>query len=172
VASEQELVERLATKDHRLDAMRALLGGVNATDLRAVQPADGAFHALVRGLVHENPVVRWWSVQLLDHCADVRAINALVPVLDDPVPRVRRNAVHALSCAMCKPAWSGELPVGVRGKLAEMAETDPNAKVRAVARIAVTCRPNHQPSADSEGLNQPTGRSTSCWCCMMAAVVL
>ncbi|MGH9271669.1 MAG: hypothetical protein ACRDZ2_10400, partial [Ilumatobacteraceae bacterium] len=61
------LVEALGNKQRRTDAMRALVGGVTATELRAVTPSDDVFDGLVRGTKHPNPVVRWWSVQLLDH---------------------------------------------------------------------------------------------------------
>jgi HEAT repeat protein len=68
------------------------MGAVNARDLRAVTVSDVVFDALVHGLAHDNPSVRFWSVQLLDDCPDPRAIAAIAPLLDDPVPRVRRNA--------------------------------------------------------------------------------
>lgn len=139
VTPEQELVERLASKSDRVDVIRSLLGGVNATDLRSVHLTDAAFDALSGGLEHRNPQVRWWSIQLLDHCADLRAIEAIVPLLDDPVARVRRNAVHALSCAACKPDWSGHLADGVIARIAVMAEEDANSKVRADAALALSC---------------------------------
>jgi hypothetical protein len=84
-------------------------------DVLAHGPANAgrAFHALLRGLIHENPVVRWRSVQLVDHGADVRAIKAPVPVLDDPVPRVRRNAVHALSSTVISRCFAAALTAAV-----------------------------------------------------------
>ena len=140
MTSESALVEQLASKSQRIAVTRALLGGVNARELRSVRVTDAAFEALVAGLAHLNPQVRWWSIQLLDHCSEVRAIDAIVPPLDDPVPRVRRNAVHALSCRACKPAWSGTLDATVSKRLAVLAESDPNPKVRAEATVALACR--------------------------------
>jgi HEAT repeat protein len=133
-------VELLGSPPHRIDAMHALAGGVTATDLRHAQPSEEAFVALLVGSRHENPQVRWWSVQLLDHMPDSRAIAAFAERLDDPVPRVRRNAAHALGCAACKPGWDGQLDEATTAKLAELAIDDPNLKVREEARRALACR--------------------------------
>jgi HEAT repeat protein len=133
-------VELLGSPSDRLDAMRALAGGVTATELRRAQPTAEAFEALLAGSRHENPRVRWWSVQLLDHVPDSRAVAAFVERLDDPVPRVRRNAAHALGCAACKPGWDGRLDEATTAKLAALAIDDPNLKVREGARRALACR--------------------------------
>jgi HEAT repeat protein len=142
---ERELVTQLGRLDGRIDAIRDLVGGVTATELRHARPSQHAVDAILDGLRDPSPQVRWWCVQLLDHLRDARAIEGLVPMLDDPVPRVRRNAAHALGCVACKPDWSGELPTEVFAKLAEMAATDENDKVRAEARRTLACRP---PSAN------------------------
>jgi hypothetical protein len=63
-----------------------------------------------------------------------------VPLLDDPVPRVRRNAAHALGCLTCKPAADAILPQAVLTKLAYLALSDPNSKVRQEAARAVKCQ--------------------------------
>jgi HEAT repeat protein len=131
------LVEQLRSKADRLAAMTELIGAVNARDLRSVQLSEAAFTALVDGLSHSNPQVRWWSVQLLDHCPDPRSVDAIAPLLDDCVPRVRRNAAHALGCLVCKPSWSGTLTESVIERLSAMAQSDPNAKVRAEATAAL-----------------------------------
>lgn len=140
MTSQKELVEQLCSKADRLRAMRALMGAVNARDLRSVELTEAAFAALVAGLSHSNPQVRWWSVQLLDHCPDPRSVDAIAPLLDDPVPRVRRNAAHALSCIVCKPSWTGQLAESVIERLSAMAHSDPNAKVRAEATAALRIR--------------------------------
>ncbi len=138
---EQELVERLVNKADRLEVMRSLLGAVNASDLRHVELSDEAFAALVGGLSHDHPQVRWWCIQMLDHCPDPRTIDAIVPLLEDPVPRVRRNAAHALGCVACKPDWTGRLESAVTDLLIRLADHDPNAKVRAEATQALACHP-------------------------------
>jgi len=122
--------------------MRCLVGGVTATELRTARVSDAAFDSLVDGLSDPNPRVRWWCLQLLDHVPDHRAIGPIATMLDDPVPRVRRNAAHALGCAGCKPLWSGELPAEALAKLAAVASADPNPKVRAEASLALARRRN------------------------------
>jgi HEAT repeat protein len=137
MSPEQRSVQQLASKTSRLEAMRELLGAVNARQLRDVTVTDAVFDALVEGLSDPNPQVRFWSVQLLDHCPDPRAIVAIEPLLDDPVPRVRRNAVHAMSCGRCKPAWSGTLDERTVAKIEWMSTGDENPKVRSEAAAAL-----------------------------------
>ncbi len=128
--SRDELVQQLASKRERNAAIRALVGGLTATELRSVRVDDATIEALARGLADPNPVVRWWCVQLLDHVPDPRAIDLIVPLLDDPVPRVRRDAVHALGCAVCKPTADICLSPETRARIRQLAESDPNGKVR------------------------------------------
>lgn len=87
-------VELLGLPPQRVEAMRALAGGVTATELRRARPSDEAFVALLAGTRHENPQVRWWSVQLLDHLPDPRAIAALAERLDPPERRSRARMRH------------------------------------------------------------------------------
>ena len=136
---ERELVQRLAVKTERIDAIRALAGGGGATELRRAVLSDEVVAGLCDGVADPSPQVRWWSIQLLDHVPDQRALVAFAAALEDPVPRVRRNAAHALGCIACKPAWEGQLPAGVLNQLDSMAENDPNAKVRAEALASLSC---------------------------------
>ena len=75
---------------------------------------------LVQGLEHSKPRVRF-------NCA-----GALRRRLDDPVPRVRRAALHSLSCDACKlsplPQTDDFTP-----KLISMALSDPSIRVRRAA---------------------------------------
>lgn len=128
------LVKLLALRERRLDTIRALVGGVTAAELRRVRVALPVLGALAEGVGDPDPRVRWWCVQLLDHVGDQQALAALTDALDDPVPKVRRNAAHALGCAACKPGWDGTLPGAAAGRLLRLAGSDPNAKVRAEAQ--------------------------------------
>ena len=128
--SRDELVQQLASKRERNASIKALVGGLTATELRSVRVDDATIEALARGLADPNPVVRWWCVQLLDHVPDPRAIDLIVPLLDDPVPRVRRNALHALGCAGCKPTAEICLSPETRARIRRLADSDPNGKVR------------------------------------------
>jgi HEAT repeat protein len=131
------LVKLLALREGRLDTIRSLVGGVTATELRQVRVAQPVLGALAEGVHDPDPRVRWWCVQLLDHVGDQQALIALTDALDDPVPKVRRNAAHALGCAACKPAWDGTLPGTAAGQLLRPTGSDPNAKVRAEAQRAL-----------------------------------
>jgi HEAT repeat protein len=138
--TEAQLVQALAGKTTRLDAMRALVGGVTATELKSVTVSDTVLQALSNGVADSDPRVRWWSIQLLDHVADPHAVQAIIPALHDPVPRVRRTAAHALGCATCKPDWDGRLSDYAHATLATLAASDPNPKVRSEAQWALACR--------------------------------
>jgi hypothetical protein len=140
VTGEQEIVQLFAFKGRQSEALQRLVGGVTATHLRTIQLDDPTFEALTEGLSDPNPRVRWWCVQVLDHVPDARATGALTAALDDQVPRVRRNAVHALGCGTCKPGWSGALPLDVLEKVARMATADPSQKVRTEANRTLACR--------------------------------
>ena len=137
---EQSLVQGFARGSSALESLRGLTGGVTSTHLRSVILSGAAFDALVEGLADPHPRIRWWCIQVLDHVPDPRALAAIAPLLDDPVPRVRRNAAHALGCVICKPAWEGALPDGIADKLARLASDDPSPKVRAEAAHAISCR--------------------------------
>jgi HEAT repeat protein len=139
VTDEQDLVQLFGDKGSELDALRGLTGGVSATHLRTAHLSDDAFDAVIGGVSDENPRVRWWCVQVLDHIPDVRAVSAITSALDDPVPRVRRNAAHALGCLACKPEWDGALPTAAFERLEQIAVEDPSPKVRREAVAALLC---------------------------------
>lgn len=131
--SPEYLVDLFADKTQRNDAIRALIGGLTAGELRRVQVSEEAKAALIAGLKHSNSKVRWWCVQLMDHIADE---SYLEPLLDaayhDPTPKNRRHAIHALACPVCKPNRQ-RLKIDIRDDLAKIAEHDEDASVRAVA---------------------------------------
>jgi HEAT repeat protein len=138
VTREQDLVQQFrGDGDAIRESMLELAGGWSATVLREAVLTDAAFAALVEGLSDPHPRVRWWCITLLDHVPDIRAIAAIEPLLDDPVPRVRRNAAHALGCLACKPGWCGTLAPETVTKLEALAAHDENARVRRDASIAV-----------------------------------
>jgi HEAT repeat protein len=143
VNREQELVQQFrGDGDAIREALLELAGGWSATVLREATLTDAAFAALVEGLSDPHPRVRWWCISLLDHVPDIRAIAAIEPLLDDPVPRVRRNAAHALGCLACKPEWRGAVAPEAVTKLEALAVSDENARVRRDASIALlTVRP-------------------------------
>lgn len=93
----------------------------------------------VRGLEHPKPRVRFLCAGALDHFADERAAGPLRRRFGDPVPRVRRAALHSLSRDACKLS---PLPhtADLTPKLVSMALFDPSVRVR---RSAVPVLESH-----------------------------
>jgi len=100
--------------------------------------------ALLTGLRHDDSRIRFDCAHALDHYADDRCSGPLRLLLADPVPRVRRMALHSLSCDACKVA---PLPMGADTDDAEdhdlvalvvaHALGDPSVNVRRHATIAL-----------------------------------
>lgn len=88
-------------------------------------------------LKHPNPRIRWQCLQLLDHLANDASYGVFVAALQDPVPRVRKHAIHGLSCDRCK---ENPLCDDVVGPLTERALGDPSAKLRLEALKALAPR--------------------------------
>jgi len=99
--------------------------------------------ALMRGLT-STARDRFECAHALDLFGDASTRYALVPLMDDPVPRVRWMAMHALSCHACgeKP---GPLEVDIRERVVEAARSDPSARVRFHAATALALA--HETSA-------------------------
>ncbi len=95
---------------------------------------------LIEGLVNENARVRYECANVLDHLADERCAEPLTRLLNDPVPRVRRAALHSLSCDACKitPLTPS---VDLVARLIQVAFQDDNLRVRrtAVDSLAEVC---------------------------------
>jgi hypothetical protein len=132
----EDLVRRYAgTRSRDFPALRA--SGVVALDV----VMDGARR-------HPNPSVRWRCIDLLDHLGGDECTETFVAALDDAVPRVRRHAVHALSCNRCKER---PLCVDVAPVLERVARTDPNARVRAEAAEALARQVGRRPVSSTGG---------------------
>jgi HEAT repeat protein len=87
----EALVSSLGDPQRTVAAYRELL--------RRGQDAVGAIRA---GLHHESPAVREGCCRLLDHLVDTDSMGQLLAMADDPDPRVRTAAFHALACDRCK----------------------------------------------------------------------
>jgi HEAT repeats len=84
-----ELTRRLVLPRRELLALRALIVERGEYFLLV--------DALLGGITHQSPRVRYDCVHALDHFADERCMEPLWHALNDPVPRVRRMALHVLS---------------------------------------------------------------------------
>lgn len=89
--------------------------------------------AIRLALRHPNWQVRQWAAMCLDQVADEEALTALVPLLEDPHPKVRLWAVHSISCEHCKPDVA--CPVDVVPLLIERVRADQSLRVRRMAVI-------------------------------------
>jgi HEAT repeat protein len=133
-----EVVERLQSPSERYKAAHALsTGGRGARQNRGKQLPPEKIDALIWGLSHCNPVVRRCCLEQLDQHPDARAIPHILKALNDPVPRVRWHAVHALTCDACKPGHSFLTPE-VEPALRQVAAEDPSQRVRQYARRALS----------------------------------
>jgi HEAT repeat protein len=131
--AEQGDVERLAHAFARMP-LRDILA------VRALVAHKDAYatlvDALLNGLSHPEPRMRYDCAHALDHFADDRCLEPLHRLLDDPVPRVRRMALHVLSCDRCKltPLAPDE---DLSAVLIERALADPSINVRRQAVVAL-----------------------------------
>ncbi len=95
--------------------------------------------AVLWGLAHPNARVRRGCAGFLDHHATDACMPQLQWVaLHDPSSKVRRVAVHSVTCQQCKPTpLSGDLV----GLLVQVALTDPNRGVREKAIGGLRAQP-------------------------------
>src|SRR5262249_45629917 len=123
------LVASLAVAKRRMLAARALM--------QADQAAYDAFlDTLVRGTAHPNPRIRFECAHALDGFGDARCVEPLTRLIDDPVPRVRWIAMHALSCHACNDSSCVDDPA-VQTRIAKRARTDASIQVRRHATTAL-----------------------------------
>ncbi len=135
-----EIVDRLGIPAERYRAAHTMsAGGRGARENRGKKLPREKVEALIWGLSHESPVVRRCCLELLDQHPDPRAVPTILSALEDPVPRVRRHAVHALLCDACK-AGASLLTPDIAARLRQVAELDPSPKVRGYARRALSER--------------------------------
>lgn len=116
------LVESLQCPSGQFEAHRALIA-----------MGAEAIPALREGLRNDNWEVRYWCAVCLDQVADAEALESLVPLIQDPHPKVRLWAVHSVGCDHCKDGV--RCPVDVVPMLIERARTDENMRVRRMAVI-------------------------------------
>jgi HEAT repeat protein len=105
--------------------------------LQALGPA--ALPAVREGLRHPDWHVRHWCAIYQDHNATPDSLRDLVPLLTDPVTRVRLWAVHSISCEGCKDHECR--PIDVVPLLIERVEKDASTRVRKMAVAMLTTLP-------------------------------
>ena len=128
-----------------LELLRPLverLGGRDWTDVGAAYRALAALgevgrKAVRQGLNHPHPRVRVACADFYDHLGRDEDVPVLCELLGDPVPSVRRQAVHSLACQRCKP---GPLQTDLTETLIGLALHDPTPRVRREAVYGLWAR--------------------------------
>jgi hypothetical protein len=116
------LLRSLGVGKGRLQAAREVM--------RRDRPRYRAFQsALLRGLEGRREKVRAFCAHTLDTFGEAWTRPALIAAMDDPVPRVRWAAIHAVSCHACGER-SGALEEHVRLRIVAAVTGDPSRKVR------------------------------------------
>jgi HEAT repeat protein len=91
---------------------------------------------LLDGLDHGNARIRHDCAHALDHFGAERCLEPLRRLLDDPVPRVRRMALHVLTCDTCKLV-PFDVDEGLLDEIIVRATKDPSINVRRHAAVAL-----------------------------------
>ena len=133
------LLAALAVKKKGLEAAREVM--------RADGAAYDAFVAvLVAGLADRRPPVRFGCAHALDQFGDARCQPELTVLMDDPVPRVRWMAMHALSCHACGEETVSPDPA-VEDRIVRAVLSDPSIQVRrnAAGALGLSARPSGAP---------------------------
>jgi hypothetical protein len=101
------------------------------------QAGPAVIPTLLMGLNHPHTRVRRACVDIIDHGGyggDARCVTALLPLLSDPVPHIRRAVWHTLFCERCQNGTKCDIPIAVPldrvALLVEIGLNDPNPKLR------------------------------------------
>jgi hypothetical protein len=140
----RSLTDKIITRAKARDVVGlARISGIGKADFAKIVAAIAAepaawrevVDAYVVGLSHKNPRVRYECAHMLDRFGDPRAVEPLVKLSYDQVPRVRWMAMHALSCDICKT----ERPHSEKAlsRAIELALRDYSVQVRRHATVAV-----------------------------------
>jgi HEAT repeat protein len=124
----QTWVEQLASRDPH----------IYVPAIVALQQAGAeVIPTLINGLQHSNARVRRNCVDIIDHGGyggDTRCVAALLPMLHDPVPHIRRAVWHTLFCERCQDETKCEVTNPIEldrvALLIDIGIHDPNPKLR------------------------------------------
>lgn len=119
----QRWIADLVVAHRSRDAAKALL---------ALGPVARPF--VEEALLDDDPGIRAACTRLLDRLADNDSFGLMLLLLDDPDPRVRHNAMHALACDRCKADDVCALPrAEIVPTAAKVLAGDEHASVRTIA---------------------------------------
>ena len=123
------LWRKMGVGKHRSNAARAIM-------LMDKERYDRFVDTIVLGLAHPRGRARFEYAHVLDSFGDARCIAPLRALMEDPVPRVRWMAMHALTCHDCGEATCPNDPELVERILHHL-HHDENIRVRRHAAIAL-----------------------------------
>jgi HEAT repeat protein len=104
---------------------------------RLLERGRAVLPTIVSGLCDARADVRYHCCRLLDQLVTPEGLGALLDRLDDPDPRVRGAALHALTCDKCKEGVCLPTDGPMLDRAMAMMAADPNGHVRAMAIEAV-----------------------------------
>ena len=133
-----ELVDRLKIKKERyiLGDLLSAKPGTRPSEQRGKKVSEQKLEALIWGLSHDNAVVRWQCLELLDAHPDHRAVPDILNLLNDPVALVRWHAIHSLECDACKAGESLLTPT-LLSKINLLSKQEENKRVRSYVQRVV-----------------------------------
>ena len=123
-AEVDDAIRQLTIPHRRRDAYRKL---------RGLGPLARA--AVEEGLLADDPELRVQCTILIDRLAGNDSFELMMLLLDDPDPRVRLHAIHALACDRCKAEDVCAMPPRseVVAAAARLLAEDPHSHVRTIA---------------------------------------
>jgi HEAT repeat protein len=134
VADPQQLGRRFAQMPlHEILAVRTYALETNTISILI----DG----LLKGCTHLEARVRFDCATALDHMADERCIPVLKQLLQDPVPKVRRAAIHSISCEACKVSKFNNQDDDLIAIFIQMVlhDSSPRVQMAAIGALTQTC---------------------------------
>ena len=127
--------------------------------LRAIGAA--ARPAVEEGLLADDPVIRAECTILIDRLAGNDSFELVLLLLDDPDPRVRGHAIHALACDRCKGEDVCALPrEDLIPEAMRRLSRDPDTHVRAIA-LEVLARWMHEDERAQHALREASANDPS-----------
>ncbi|MEM7132855.1 MAG: HEAT repeat domain-containing protein [Chloroflexota bacterium] len=138
-----ELQEQLQGKVLTAEELVKLLGARHrivhwAANDALLDQGPAVMDAVLAGFNSPIARIRGYCAAFMDHMGDDRCIEPLIALTYDPVPRVRREAMHSLLCDRCK---SAPLNVNLVSRLIEILSTEDDVKIRSQVVHGLSLQP-------------------------------
>ena len=142
-AAAADLQEQLRGKSLTAEQLVELLGARHrivhwAANGALLDQGPAIMDAVLAGFNSPIARIRGYCAAFMDHMGDDRCIEPLIALTYDPVPRVRREAIHSLLCDRCK---SAPLNVNLVSRIIEILLTEEDVKIRSQAVHGLSLQP-------------------------------